>query len=142
VDCSSSTVLLMYFAPTDGNLARVDRYNNSPDDISLDLILFSASEDLRLRFTGTMESNRVRKLNEPSPVPTLYVGMVEDLLGWVPLFPCFLDGNATSTIPYNYSVRLCCFRDHTEAAMCMRSTLGCGTLDCPSLVLPVSLLPK
>ena len=37
---------------------------------------------------------------EPSPVPTLYVGKAEDLLGWVPLFPCYLDGNTTSSIPY------------------------------------------
>ena len=47
----------------------------------------------------------VRKLYEPSPVPTLYVGRVEDLLGRVPLFPCFLDGNTTSTIPYKYAGR-------------------------------------
>ncbi len=30
----------------------------------------------------------------------------------------------------------------SEAAMCMRPTPGCGTLDSPSLVLPVSLLLK
>ena len=52
-----------------------------------------------------MESYRnyeIRKLSpyEPLPVLTLYVGRVEDLLGRVPLFPCFLDGNTTSTIPY------------------------------------------
>ena len=33
-------------------------------------------------------------------IPLLYVGRTEDLLGRVPLFPCFLHGNATSTIPY------------------------------------------
>ena len=85
--------------------ARVDSYNNSPDDIPLDLVFFSAFEDLHLQFTGTMESNRIRKLYEPSPVPTLYVGLVEDLLGRLPLFPCFLDGNTTSTIPFKYSAR-------------------------------------
>jgi hypothetical protein len=42
---------------------------------------------------------------EPSLVPTLYVGRTEDLLGRVPLFPCFLHGNATSTIPYTYAPR-------------------------------------
>ena len=46
-----------------------------------------------------METNGIRKLYEPSPVPTLYVGRIEDLLGRVPLFfPCFLDRNTTSTI--------------------------------------------
>jgi hypothetical protein len=50
-----------------------------------------------------METNGIRKLYEPSPVPTLYVGRIEDLLGRVPLFPCFLDGNTTSTIPHKYA---------------------------------------
>ena len=77
------------------------------DNIALNLVFFSAFEDLGLRTTGTMESNRIRKLYEPSPVPTLYVGRVEDLLGRVPLVPCFLDGtgNTTSTIQYKYAGR-------------------------------------
>ena len=80
-------------------------HNKNPEDIPLNLVFFSAFEDLLLRTTGTMESNGIRKLYEPSPVPTLYVGRVEDLLGRVPLFPCFLDGNSTSTIPYKYAGR-------------------------------------
>ncbi len=52
-----------------------------------------------------MEANGIKKLYEPSPVPTLYVGRIEDLLGQVPLFPCFLHGNATSTIPNKYAPR-------------------------------------
>ena len=82
-------------------------HNKNPADIPLNLLFFSAFEDLRLRTTGTMESNGIRKLCEPSPgpVPTLYVGRVEDLLGRVPLFPCFLHDNATSTISYKYAPR-------------------------------------
>ena len=57
------------------------RYNCSPDDIDLDLVFFSAFEDLRLHTSGTMETNGIRKLYEPSPVPTLYVGRTQDLLG-------------------------------------------------------------
>ena len=41
--------------------AKVDRYNHSPDDIPLDMVFFSAFEDLHLRFSGTMESNGIRK---------------------------------------------------------------------------------
>ncbi len=52
-----------------------------------------------------METNGIRELNEPSAVPTLYVGSIEDLLGRVPFFPCFLDGNTTSTIPHKYAPR-------------------------------------
>ena len=35
----------------------------------------------------------------------LPVATMTDLLGRVPLFPCFLDGNSTSTIPYKYAGR-------------------------------------
>ena len=52
-----------------------------------------------------MESIGIQKLYESFPVPTLYVGRVEDLLGRVPLFACFLDGNTTSTILYKYAGR-------------------------------------
>jgi hypothetical protein len=47
----------------------------------------------------------IRKLYEPSPVLTLYVGRVEDFFGRVPLFPCLLEGNAISTILYEYAAR-------------------------------------
>jgi hypothetical protein len=80
-------------------------YNRSSEDIHLNLVFFSAYDDLRLRFSGTMESNGIRKMYEPSPVPTLYVGRVEDLLGRVPLFPCYLDDSTTSTISYKYAAR-------------------------------------
>jgi hypothetical protein len=84
------------------NASKHGYYNRCPEDIPLDMVFFSAFEDLRLQTTGMMESNGVRLLCEPSPVPTLYGGRVEDLLGQVPLFPCFLDDNATAAIPYKY----------------------------------------
>jgi hypothetical protein len=83
-------------------------HNNSySEDIHFVLFFFSAFEDLRLHTSVTMETNGIRKLYEPSesPAPTLYVGRTADLLGRVPLFPCFLHGNATSTIPNKYAVR-------------------------------------
>jgi hypothetical protein len=67
------------------------RYNRHSDEITLYLVFFSAFEDLHLQTSGTMETNGIRKLYKPSPVPTLYVGRIEDLLGRVPLFQCFLD---------------------------------------------------
>ncbi len=57
-----------------------------------------------LRYTKVVAAVRL-KLYEPSPVPTLNVGRLEDLLGRVPLSPCFLDGNTTSTIPHKYAPR-------------------------------------
>ena len=40
------------------------------------------------------------KLYELSPTPILYVAPFELMLGRVPLFPYFLQGNATPTIPH------------------------------------------
>jgi hypothetical protein len=74
--------------------------NNRPDPNDL--------QDFKLPDQQTLIDAFLRglcKLYEPSPVPTLYVGRIEDLLGRVPLFQCFLDGNATSTIPHKYAPR-------------------------------------
>ncbi len=81
-------------------------FNCSDEDILLYLIFFSSFEELRLRTAGIMESKGIHRVYEPSPVPTLFVGRVEDLLGRVPLTPCFLDRNETSTIPHKHSSRL------------------------------------
>jgi hypothetical protein len=43
------------------------------------------------------------KLYEPSPTPCLYVAPAASMVGRIPLMPCFLDGNATPTIPHKYS---------------------------------------
>ena len=45
----------------------------------------------------------VVKLYEPSPTQCLHVAKAENLVGRIPLIPCFLDGNTTPTIPHKYS---------------------------------------
>ncbi len=50
-----------------------------------------------------MEDAGVVKLYEPSPTPCLYVSLAENMVGRIPLIPCFLDGNVTPTIPHKYS---------------------------------------
>ena len=57
---------------------------------------------------GPMEESGVVKLYEPSPTQCLYVANAyvanaENLVGRIPLMPCFLDGNTTPTIPHKYS---------------------------------------
>ena len=59
--------------------------------------------ELKLPITGPMEDAGVVKLYEPSPTPCLYVAKAENMVGRIPLMPCFLDGNATPTIPHKYS---------------------------------------
>ena len=47
-----------------------------------------------------MEARGVRKFYDPSPTPILYVGLISNVLGRVPLMPLFLHGNSTPTIPH------------------------------------------
>jgi hypothetical protein len=56
-------------------------FKRSDEDIQLDLVFFSPFEELRLRTAGIMESKGIHRVYKPSPVPKLYVGRVEDLLG-------------------------------------------------------------
>jgi hypothetical protein len=91
-------------------------YNCSDEDIQLELVCFSPFEELRLRTAGIMEWKGIHRVYKPSPVPTLYVGRVDNLLSRVPIIPYFLDENATSTIPHKYSSRQrdafeCCCAD-------------------------------
>ena len=58
--------------------ARVGWHNCCYEDIPLDLVFFSPFEELT---AGIMESRGIHRVYKPSPVPTLYVGRVEDLLG-------------------------------------------------------------
>ena len=48
----------------------------------------------RANYTYGPEAMGVQKLYEPSPTPILYVGLVADVLGRVPLMPLFLLGNS------------------------------------------------
>ncbi len=81
---------------------------------------------------GPMEDAGVIKLYEPSPTPCLYVAPVKNITGRVPLIPLFLAGNSTASTKIKASQ----WAVQTQrrwiagvAAMCMRSTSGCGSLD-------------
>ncbi len=69
------------------------------------LVFFSTFEVLDLPIKGPMEDAGVVKLYEPSPTPCLYVAPAENMVGRVPLIPCFLAGNLTPTIPHKFSKR-------------------------------------
>ena len=93
---------------------------------------------------------------KPSPVPTLYVGRVEDLLGRVPLIswqfhafwkemqPQLFYTSTAADRGTLLSAAVPMVRAITRggAAMFTRSTPGCGTLDGPSLAWAASLWPK
>ncbi len=77
----------MYRASRSPEIATVTTVHDSEDIMmarALDLVFFSAFEDLRLitSESGTMESNGIRKLYEASPVPTLSRYAVTVLAGY------------------------------------------------------------
>ena len=85
-------------------LLRRANYTYGPDDIQVQLVFYSTFEPMVLPGGGPMEAMGVQKLYEPSPTPILYVGLVADVLGRVPLMPLFLLGlggrGASPTIPH------------------------------------------
>ena len=63
-----------------------------------------------------MQRKGVPMLYERLLVPSLYVCPVENVLGWVPLIPCYLKGNKVNTIPH-------CFWDQRKQQQIQDQTL-------------------
>ncbi len=80
----------------DRRMPKDGRHKAGPDDLRYDLVFFSTFEELTLPIKGPMEDAGVIKLDEQSP-------LAANMVGRIPLMPCFLDGNATPTIPHKYS---------------------------------------
>jgi hypothetical protein len=89
-----------WFRPTGGRPPSQGNYTIGPDDFQMELVFFSTFEELQLPARGPMD-HATTKLYEPSPTPILFVAPLNNVLGRVPLFPLFLDGNATPTIPHH-----------------------------------------
>ena len=68
------------------------------------LILFNTFEPISLTPDSCMQQKGVPMLYEWSRtvLASLYVCPVENVLGRVPLIPCYLNGNTSNTIPYRY----------------------------------------
>ncbi len=103
------------------------------------LVFFDTFDSISLTPESCMQRKGVPMLYEraASQVTSLYVCPVENVLGRVPLIPCYLNGNSVNTIPH-------CFRgkiprkiqDPTTGlgAGCSKSTCGCGAMEGPFLV--------
>ncbi len=124
--------------------ARVDSYNHCNKDILLDLVFFRPFKERHLRTAGG-----IHQVYLPSPVPTLYVGRVKDLLCRVLSFHAFWSVMQpqlfhTSTAAdrrtlLSAAVPMEQALTSGGAAMFTRSTPGCGTLDCSRLAWAGSL---
>ncbi len=69
------------------------------------LVFFSTFESISLTPESCMQRKGAPMLYEraAAQVPSLYVCPLENVLGRVPLIPCYLNGNSVNTIPH-------CFR--------------------------------
>ena len=74
----------------------------SDSEMLLELIFFSTFDRCNLTPQYPLQKAGFEMLYEPSPLPCLYVGHAHHALGRVPLMPCYLEGNATPTIPYSF----------------------------------------
>jgi hypothetical protein len=87
-------------------VCRRDHQENRSSHQELSLVFFSTFEPINLSPDNVMQGMKeVPMLYERSErqLPTLYVCPVENVLGRVPLIPCYMAGNTHPTIPY-------CFR--------------------------------
>ena len=89
-----------WFRPADGRPPSQGNYTRGPDDFEMHLVFFSTFEELKLPVRSPID-DATTKLYEPSPTPILFVAPNNNVLGRVPLFPLFLDGN---TIPTNHTI--------------------------------------
>jgi hypothetical protein len=71
------------------------RYNRYSEDIDVDLFFFSAFEDFRLHSSGTMVTNGIRKLFEPSESPA---GTCPDSIRWQDSRPLGSGAGATLSV--------------------------------------------
>ena len=88
------------------------------------LVFFSTFEPINLTPDSCMQRKGVPMLYEraATQVPSLYVCPVENVLGRVPLIPCYLNGNSLNTIPHSFRSRI-----PREAAADSRPDSGTGS---------------
>ena len=73
----------------------------------MSLVFFSAMEPIDLTPDSVLQEQKVPMLYDTassSAIPTLYIMIcnVKNVLGRVPLMPCFLEGSSHHTIPHSY----------------------------------------
>jgi len=73
--------------------------------IQLSLIFFSTLEPISVTPTSVMQKNGVPMFfdtSSSSNLPSLYLCRAENILGRVPMMPCFVDGYKTLTLPNHF----------------------------------------
>ena len=86
------------------SLCPTGQMEDKASHIEVSLVFFSTFEPISLTPDSCMQRNGIPMLYEraASQLPTLYVCPVENVLGRVPLMPCYLKGNLHNTIPHSF----------------------------------------
>ena len=85
-----------------GQLARKARHTE------LSLVFFSTFEPIKLTPNSVMQRNGVPMFFDSASstnLPSLYICRAENVLGRVPLMPCYIGGNSHPTLPHRFGNR-------------------------------------
>jgi hypothetical protein len=117
--CTATTISLMQPVPHSGPTGRLQ---DTSSHRKVSLVFFSKFEPISLSSDSYMQRNgipMVYKRDDPQ-LPTKYVCPVENVLGQVPILPCYLKGNLHNTILYS-------LRYHVSAGAAADSRQDSGT---------------
>ncbi len=112
--------LLLFFNCT---LCPTRKMAATNEHMPVSLVFFSTFEPISLNPDSCMQKKGVPMVYEraAAQVPTLYVCPVENVLGRVPLIPCYLNGNTMNSIQHKYRSKI-----PREAAADSRPDSGTG----------------
>ena len=85
------------------SLCPTGRSQDKSSHREVSLVFFSTFEPISLTPNSFMQRSGIPMVYEraASQLPTLYVCPVKNVLGRVPLIPCYLKGNSHNTIPFS-----------------------------------------
>ena len=89
-------------------VARTGRLRDTASHRQLALVFFSTFEPINLPIDSVMKREGVPMFFDSASstnLPSLYLCRAENVLGRVPLMPCFVGGNSTPTLPHRFGNR-------------------------------------
>ena len=105
-------------------VACTSRLRDTTSHRQLALVFFSTLEPINLPIDSVMKREGLPMFYDSASstnLPSLYLCLAENVLGRVPLMPCFVGGNSTPTLPHRFG--------NSQGAVakgCTSSTSGCG----------------
>ena len=97
--CQAPAVLPLHSVAPTGSLRDTGRHQQ------LALVFFSTFEPITLPIDSIMKREGVPMFYDSASstnLPSLYLCRAENVLGRVPMMPCFVAGNSTPTLPHQF----------------------------------------